>query len=113
MDSRLNDRDTAKPKDTVVHPDTVADTAALRVTVAAVLDLAASRLHPPALLPAQILSECPKRSQRCVSPAYIHLWHSVRRLWSWFSTVDTDRSGHISVHELREHPSPLARGTSS
>lgn len=24
------------------------------------------------------------------------------RLWNWFSSVDTDRSGHISAHELRE-----------
>lgn len=24
------------------------------------------------------------------------------QLWSWFSTVDTDRSGHISVHELQK-----------
>ena len=23
------------------------------------------------------------------------------RLWQWFTTVDTDRSGHISVVELR------------
>ncbi|KAI0819208.1 hypothetical protein BC628DRAFT_1404098 [Trametes gibbosa] len=24
------------------------------------------------------------------------------QLWSWFSAVDTDRSGHISVHELQK-----------
>jgi len=28
-------------------------------------------------------------------------WILNRRLWQWFSTVDTDRSGHISVVELR------------
>ncbi|KAH9957702.1 hypothetical protein BC827DRAFT_1223977 [Russula dissimulans] len=25
----------------------------------------------------------------------------LRRLWSWFLAVDTDRSGNISVHELQ------------
>jgi len=28
-------------------------------------------------------------------------WIFNRRLWQWFNTVDTDRSGHISVVELR------------
>ena len=27
---------------------------------------------------------------------------SLRRLWNWFSSVDSDRSGQISAHELRE-----------
>lgn len=24
------------------------------------------------------------------------------RLWNWFTSVDTDRSGHITAHELRK-----------
>ena len=36
-----------------------------------------------------------------------------RRLWSWFTAVDTDRSGHITVHELREYITFLAREAAS
>ena len=38
-----------------------------------------------------------------ISPSLLRLCSPVgcRRLWNWFTAVDTDRSGHISAPELR------------
>lgn len=49
-------------------------------------------------LQAQILSK--RRYTLCVVTCALTL--SPRRLWNWFTAVDSDRSGHISAHELRE-----------
>ena len=73
-------------------------TAALLGTVADPVPVA-SLLLPLVRLLARILS----KSRYVLVHDYAHSAFRARRLWSWFSTVDTDRSGHITVHELREY----------
>ena len=104
--------DTAAALDTVVIPDTAV---ALLGTVvdplgmaAADPDLAVSRLRLLVPLLAQIPSEY-RVFLVYVLISVLILNYDASRLWNWFSAVDTDRSGHITVHELRECPAPRAR----